>query len=48
MTRSVGAYRFEGVGAQLFSKVDGDSFSIMGLSLLPLLDYLRTRGAIDT
>lgn len=46
MTKSVGAYRFEGRGAQLFSKVDGDSFSIMGLSLLPLLDYLRTRGAI--
>jgi len=46
MTKSVGAYRFEGLGAQLFSKVDGDSFSIMGLSLLPLLDYLRLRGAI--
>lgn len=46
MTKSVGAYRFEGRGAQLFSKVEGDSFSIMGLSLLPLLDYLRTRGAI--
>lgn len=46
MTKSVGAYRFEGRGAQLFHKVDGDSFSIMGLSLLPLLDYLRTRGAI--
>ena len=46
MTKSVGGYRFEGRGAQLFSKVEGDSFSIMGLSLLPLLDYLRTRGAI--
>lgn len=46
MTKSVGAYRFEGRGAQLFTKVDGDSYSIMGLSLLPLLDYLRTRGAI--
>lgn len=46
LTKSVGAYRFEGRGAQLFSKVEGDSFSIMGLSLLPLLDYLRTRGAI--
>lgn len=48
MTKSVGAYRFEGRGAQLFSKVDGDSFSIMGLSLLPLLDYLRIRGAITS
>jgi len=46
MTKSVGAYRFESRGAQLFTKVDGDSYSIMGLSLLPLLDYLRTRGAI--
>ena len=46
VTHSVGAYRFEGLGAQLFSKVEGDFFSILGLSLLPLLDYLRTRGAI--
>lgn len=46
--KSVGAYRFEGRGAQLFSHVDGDFFSILGLSLLPVLDYLRTRGAITT
>ena len=46
VTQSVGAYRFEGPGAQLFSKVEGDFFSILGLSLLPLLDYLRTHGAI--
>lgn len=44
--KSVGAYRFEGRGAQLFSHVEGDFFSILGLSLLPVLDYLRTRGAI--
>nr|WP_233341679.1 Maf family protein [Robiginitomaculum antarcticum] len=43
---SVGAYKFEGLGAQLFSAVDGDFFSILGLSLLPVLDYLRIRGAI--
>ena len=43
---SVGAYRFEGRGAQLFSHVDGDFFSFLGLSLLPVLDYLRIRGAI--
>lgn len=43
--KSVGAYRFEGRGAQLFTKVDGDFFSILGLSLLPVLDYLRLRGA---
>lgn len=46
VTKSVGAYRFEGLGAQLFSYVEGDFFSILGLSMLPLMDYLRTRGAI--
>ena len=46
VTKSVGAYRFEGPGAQLFEKVEGDFFSILGLSLLPVLDYFRTRGAI--
>lgn len=44
--KSVGAYRFEGRGSQLFSKVEGDFFSILGLSLLPVLGYLRERGAI--
>lgn len=38
---SVGAYQLEGVGAQLFNKVDGDFFSILGLPLLPLMDFLR-------
>jgi len=46
LTRSVGAYRFEGPGAHLFSKVEGDFFSILGLPLLPLLHYLRTRGVV--
>jgi len=44
--KSVGAYRFEGRGSQLFSNVKGDFFSILGLSLLPVMDYLRIRGAI--
>ena len=48
VTKSVGAYRFEGLGAQLFSHVEGDFFSILGLSLLPVMDYLRTRGAIPS
>lgn len=42
----VGCYRIEGLGAQLFSKVDGDQFVIRGLPLLALLDYLRTRGVM--
>lgn len=44
LTKSVGAYRFEGPGAQLFQKVEGGFFGILGLDLLPVLDYLRTRG----
>ena len=39
--QSVGAYQLEGVGAQLFAKIDGDYFTILGLPLLPLLDFLR-------
>jgi septum formation protein len=41
---SVGAYQIEGLGAQLFSSVDGDYFSILGLPLLPLLEFLRNHG----
>lgn len=45
---SVGAYKFEGRGASLFEKVEGDFFSILGLSLLPLMAELRQRGALLT
>lgn len=41
---SVGAYQFEGLGAQLFERVEGDYFAILGLPLLPLLAALRERG----
>ncbi len=44
---TVGAYQLEGLGAQLFNKIEGDYFSILGLPLLPLLDYLRTRRVIE-
>lgn len=48
LLHTVGAYKFEGRGAQLFSKVEGDFFSILGLSLLPVLDYLRIRGIMPS
>lgn len=44
---SVGAYQIEGRGIQLFEKIDGDYFAIVGLPLLPLLSELRRMGAID-
>ncbi len=44
---SVGAYQLEGLGAQLFSRVEGDHFTIVGLPLLPLLDFLRGHGVIE-
>jgi septum formation protein len=43
---SVGCYRLEGPGAQLFSQVEGDYFSILGLPLLGLLDLLRSHGVL--
>lgn len=45
---SVGCYRLEGMGAQLFDSVEGDYFSILGLPLLPLLSALRGFGVIAT
>ena len=44
---SVGAYQLEGLGIQLFSKIDGDYFTILGLPLLPLLQVLREHGVIE-
>jgi septum formation protein len=41
-----GGYRIESLGAQLFEKVEGSWFAIMGLPLLPLLDWLRVRGVL--
>ncbi|GAA5263719.1 nucleoside triphosphate pyrophosphatase [Acidiphilium sp. MT5] len=43
---SVGAYRLEGRGIQLFERIDGDYFSILGLPILPLLGFLRQHGTL--
>jgi septum formation protein len=43
---TVGAYRLEGPGVQLFSRIEGDFFTILGLPLLPLLDLLRANGIV--
>ena len=44
----VGCYRIEAEGAQLFANVSGSQFTIIGLPLLPVLDYLRVRGLLPT
>ncbi|MEM9496199.1 MAG: nucleoside triphosphate pyrophosphatase [Pseudomonadota bacterium] len=43
---SVGAYQVEALGARLFEKIDGDYFAVLGLSLYPLIGFLREEGAL--
>jgi septum formation protein len=43
---SVGAYQLEGLGIQLFDHVEGDYFTVLGLPLLPALDFLRRHGSL--
>jgi septum formation protein len=43
---SVGAYKIEGRGVQLFHRIEGDYFAILGLPLLPLLSFLRSEGCL--
>ncbi len=45
---AVGAYQLEGMGVQLFDKIEGDYFTILGLPLLPLLAALRQYGIVVT
>jgi septum formation protein len=46
VTASVGGYQLEGPGIQLFQRIEGDYFTILGLPLLPLLDFLRRDGRL--
>ena len=48
VTQSVGAYRLEGLGMQLFSAVDGEHAAILGIPLLALLGFLRQHGVLTT
>lgn len=43
---SVGAYQLEGLGAQMFERIEGDYFVILGLPLLPVLDILREQSVL--
>jgi septum formation protein len=45
---AVGAYKLEKEGVRLFSRVDGDYFTVLGLQLLDILSYLSLRGDIET
>lgn len=47
VTTTVGCYRLEGPGIQLFDTIEGDYFTILGLPLLPLLAALRQLGTLD-
>ena len=45
-TSSVGGYQLEGLGIQLFERIEGDYFTILGLPLLRTLDFLRQHGCL--
>lgn len=46
ISHTVGAFRIEGPGVQLFSAIEGDQFTVLGMPLLPLLEALREEGVL--
>ena len=44
----VGAYQLEGLGAQLMARVEGAHATVLGMPLLPLLQFLRDQGVLET
>jgi septum formation protein len=46
ISHTVGAFRIEGPGVQLFSSIEGDQFTVLGMPLLPLLEALRDEGVL--
>ncbi len=48
VTETVGGYHIERLGSHLFSRIEGDHFSILGLPLLPTLAFLRDQGVLET
>jgi septum formation protein len=46
VTTSVGGYQLEGLGSHLFERIEGDYFTILGLPLFALLDFLRREGCL--
>ena len=43
-----GCFRIEAMGAQLFARIEGSQFTVLGMPLLPVLDYLRVRGVLTS
>jgi len=46
VTATVGVYQIEGLGVQLFERIEGDYFTVLGLPLMQALDFLRRRGSL--
>ena len=47
MSHCVGVFRIEGPGVQLFERIEGDQFTVLGMPLLPVLGALRDMGVMQ-